>query len=155
MQNTMKINDQITVGPQPEAAELDQLHQQGFKSVVNFRTEGEEDQPMSPEEEGRKIASLGMTYHHEPVDSKDMKEQQVDRFREKLADLPKPVYAHCKTGKRAGAFVMMDQAVSHGMSGEQTLQKAQEMGFECKQPELKQFVKGYVDSRTDGGKGGA
>ena len=142
MHDSMRINEQVTVGPQPRADELEQLREQGFKAVVNLRTEGEEDQPVSPEEEGQQVSSLGMTYHHEPVDAGDLREEQVDRFREKLAGLPGPVYVHCRSGKRAGAFVMMDQAVRHGMSGEATLQKAEEMGFECKQPELKQLREG-------------
>lgn len=41
---------------------------------------------------------------------------------------------------------MMNIAVDEGMSGDQTLQKAKEMGFECDQPELEQFVRNYVDS---------
>ena len=40
---------------------------------------------------------------------------------------------------------MMHLAVQAGWSGADTLQKAEEMGFECKQPELKEFVKSYID----------
>ena len=43
----------------------------------------------------------------------------------------------------------MHMAVEQGMTGEQTLQKAEEMGFECDQPELEQFVKDYVDSHSN------
>ncbi len=45
---TMQISDQVTVGPQPSEAELQKLTQQGSKSIINLRTEGEEDQPLSP-----------------------------------------------------------------------------------------------------------
>ena len=149
MQDRIQINDAVTVGAQPSAEQLEELQQNGFRSVVNLRTDGEEEQPLSPDDEGKKVAALGMTYYHEPVDSSAMGEAQVDRFRERFADLPTPVYAHCKSGKRAGAFVVMDMAVRQGMSGEQTLKQAEEMGFECEEPELKQFVSGYVDSRVE------
>lgn len=43
---------------------------------------------------------------------------------------------------RAGAMARMHVSCEHGMTGEQTLQKAEEMGFECDQPELVEFVKG-------------
>ena len=90
-----------------------------------------------------------MEYRHIPVSMKSMGPELVDQFRVKFADLPKPVFAHCKSGKRAGAMVMMHMAVEQqGMTGEQTLQKAKEMGFECEQPELEQFVRQYVDSHT-------
>jgi uncharacterized protein (TIGR01244 family) len=143
---TMKINEQVSVGPQPSTEEIQKLGQQGFKSVVNFRTQGEEEQPLSPEAEGEQVKSAGMEYLHVPVSMKAMGPELVDQFREKFPDLPKPVFAHCKSGKRAGAMVMMNMAVEQGMTGEQTLKKAEEMGFECDQPELKQFVRQYVDS---------
>lgn len=145
---TMKINDQVSVGPQPSEDELQKLGQQGFKSVVNFRTEGEEEQPLSPQAEGEKVKAAGMDYLHIPVSMKAMGPELVDQFREKFPDLPKPVFGHCKSGKRAGAMVMMNMAVEQGMTGDQTLQKAKEMGFECDQPELEQFVRHYVDSHS-------
>lgn len=144
----MKINDQVTVGSQPSEDELQKLGQQGFRSVVNFRTQAEEEQPLTPQAEGKKVKSAGMEYLHIPVSMKAMGPELVDQFREKFADLPKPVFAHCKSGKRAGAMVMMHMAVEQGMTGEQTLQRAKEMGFECDQPELEQFVRQYVDSHT-------
>lgn len=148
MQNSTKISDQVSVGPQPSEDDIQQINSQGFKTVVNFRTEGEEDQPLSPEAEGEKVEATGMEYLSIPVSMKSMGPELVDQFREKYPDLPKPVFAHCKSGKRAGAMVMMHMAVEQGMTGEQTLQKAKEMGFECDQPELEQFVKGYVDKHS-------
>ena len=148
MEQVMKISDQVTVGAQPSEDQIQQLGTQGFKSVVNFRTEGEEDQPLSPKAEGEKVKAAGMTYLHVPVSMKSMGPEQVDQFREQYAALPKPVFAHCKSGKRAGAMVMMHMAVEQGMTGEQTLQQAEKMGFECDQPELKEFVKSYVDGHA-------
>ena len=148
MEKAMKINDQVTVGAQPSEDQIQQLGKQGFKSVVNFRTDGEEDQPLSPQAEGEKAKAAGMEYLHIPVSMKSMGPELVDQFRERYPDLPKPVFAHCKSGKRAGAMVMMNMAVEQGMTGDQTLQKAKEMGFECDQPQLEQFVRQYVDSHS-------
>ncbi|NNJ24997.1 beta-lactamase hydrolase domain-containing protein [Alienimonas chondri] len=148
MQNLMKVNDDVTVGPQPSEAELGELAGEGFKTVVNFRTDGEEDQPLSPSAEGDKVRAEGLEYLNVPVSIDSMGPDLVDQFRHKYADLPKPVFAHCKSGKRAGAMVMMHVAVERGMSGEETLKQAEEMGFECDQPELKDMVKNYVDART-------
>lgn len=144
----MKINDQVTVGPQPSEKQLKELREEGFKTVVNFRTEGEEDQPLPPKTEGEKVKEWGMDYYHLPVSKESMGPEIVDQFRNKFAELSKPVFAHCSKGKRAGAMVMMHIASEQGMTGEQTLQKAEEMGFECDQPELVEFVKNYVDSHT-------
>lgn len=142
----MKINDQVTVGSQPREDELQRLGQQGFKSVVNFRKQGEENQLLSPQAEGELVESAGLAYRHIPMSVETIGPELVEQFREKFADLPKPVFAHCGSGKRAGMMVMMHIAVEQGITGEQTLQKAKEMGFECEQPELQQFVRQYVDS---------
>lgn len=149
MQNTMRINDQVTVGPQPSADEICNLRQQGFETVVNFRTDGEEEQPLSTADEAETVRAAGMEYQHLPVSIKSMGPEQVDAFRQDFPKLPKPVFAHCKSGKRAGAMVMMHMAVEQGMSGEQTLQQAEEMGFECEKEELRQFVKTYVDNHSN------
>lgn len=147
MQDRMTISDEVTVGGQPAEGQLADLASGGFKSVVNLRTPGEPEQPLPPDAEGEKVRALGMEYLHIPVSSKDMRAEQVDEFREKLAALPKPAFVHCHRGKRAGAFVMMGVAVDRGMTGEETLRQAERMGFECDQPALKEFVTGYVDQR--------
>jgi uncharacterized protein (TIGR01244 family) len=150
MQEAMRLSENLTVGAQPSEEQLKQLAGQGVKSIVNLRTEGEDEQPFSPEEEGEKVRALGMQYLHIPVSSKAPRPEQVDQFRSELPRLPGPVFVHCHKGKRAGAFAMMHMAVESGMSGDDTLEQAEQMGFECDSPALKDFVRGYVDqNRTD------
>jgi uncharacterized protein (TIGR01244 family) len=146
MQDRIAINDHMTVGTQPTEAQLAELKQQGFKTIVNLRQPDEPEQPLAPDAEGEKVRELGMHYVHIPVSEKAMKPEQVDEFRKHLAALPAPVYVHCRKGKRAGAFAMMHASVEAGASGDQTLQQAEQMGFECDVPEIKEFVKRYIDS---------
>lgn len=153
MQDRMKMNDHVSVGAQTSEEQLRQLASEGFKSVVNLRTEGEKDQPLSPEAEGEKVRELGLAYLHIPVSAKEPKPEQVDRFRAEVSGLPGPVFVHCASGKRAGAFTMIHQAVESGWSGDETLEKAEQMGFQCDVPELKDFVRGYVDGHAGGGRG--
>lgn len=146
MQDRMKINDEVTVGPQPSTEEIGQLRDEGFQTVANFRVGGEDDQPLPPQEEGDQVQAAGMEYYHNPVSPDSLSPAVVDEFRQAYANLPKPMFAHCKGGKRAGAMVMMHLACEQGLSGEQTLRQAEELGFECDQPELVDFVTAYVDS---------
>lgn len=150
MLKTIYINDRFTVGGQPRTRDLRNLAARGFKSIVNLRCEGEAEQPLSPSDEGVKVIKLGMRYLHLPASPTAMQASQVDQFRTQVAALPGPVFVHCHSGKRAGAFVMMDHAVHTGRSGEQTLKTAAQMGFACDVPALKAFVKGYVDSHHAG-----
>lgn len=150
MERVIQISDRVTVGPQPTADEIRRLGERGFRSVVNFRTEGEEDQPLSPGAEGEEVRGAGLAYLHIPVSMKAMGPGTVDEFRREFAELPGPVFAHCKSGKRAGAMVMMQMAVERGISGDEALQQAEAMGFECDQPEIKEFVRSYVDGHARG-----
>jgi len=147
MSNRIQVSEDVFVGPQPGEDELQQLAKDQFTTVVNLRTYDEEDEPFSPGDEGVRVRQLGMEYLSIPISKDDLSVHQVDDFRTKLRLVGKPVYVHCSSGKRAGAMVMMDLAAEKGLSGDETLQQAAEMGFECDVPELKQFVTAYVDEK--------
>ena len=146
-QDRIKLNEQITVGSQPDEAQLKHLVAEGFKSIINLRTDDEKDQTLSPVDEGDKAQHLGLIYEHLPVTADDIKPAQVDRFREVVANTLAPVYVHCAKGKRAAAMAIMQIAVAEGLSGDQAIDKAQQMGCDCDSAELKDFVKSYVDSQ--------
>lgn len=146
MSNRIKISDRFTVSrTQPTQEDFSEIKQQGFQTVVNLRTAGEDDMPVSPQEEGEIVKELGMEYLHLPVSRENLDAERVDRFRQATAELPQPILVHCHTGRRSGAFVMMDVAVKEGISGEKTVQKAKDMGFKCDVPRLEEFVENYVD----------
>ncbi|MDB5389991.1 MAG: hypothetical protein JWM11_5637 [Planctomycetaceae bacterium] len=146
MERTLEVNDQITIGGQPSEAELMDLGSRGFRSIVNFRNADEDDHSLSPDFEGDIVKAGGMTYVHIPVTMKAMDARQVDEFRSRYPDLPKPVFGHCKSGKRAGAMALMMLAVADGITGDQAIQRAEELRIDCDQPELKAFIIKYVDS---------
>jgi len=146
MQNTVKVSDDVLVGPQPTREELRELVGEGIRTVVNFRTPGEEDQPMSPEEEAEVVRELGLNYLHVPVSMKSLSTTTVDNLREEFRGMPGPAFAHCRKGKRAAAMLLMHLATEHGWSGEETIERAESLGFAFDQPKLGQFVVNYVDS---------
>ena len=147
MKDLKKINNQITVGGQPTAEDIAQLKHDGFRTIVNLRTEGEEDQPMSPDEERKAVEKAGMKYVHLPVSSATMGPETVDKFRAQLPNLKGPVLVHCASGKRSGAFAILQLADQEGLSGEDALARARTLGFDWKSPGLEGFVKGYLDQR--------
>jgi uncharacterized protein (TIGR01244 family) len=144
----IQIDDQITVGGQPDAQQLEQLARDGFQTIVNMQTAGEEDQPLSPREVGDKVRQLGLQYKHFPVSRETMSPGRVDQFREMLTHCATPVFVHCSSGQRSGAFVVMDRAVKQGWMADETLAQADSMGFECDVPEIKTMVTRYVENRT-------
>src|SRR5918993_3482169 len=103
-QDRIKLNEQITVGSQPDEQQLKHLAAEGFKSIINLRTDDEKGQTMSPVDEGDKAQHLGLMYEHLPVTADGIKPAQVDRFREVIAGMVAPIYVHCAKGKRAAAM---------------------------------------------------
>ena len=77
--------------------------QAGFKSVINNRPdfEGGPDQPTSAAVEAAATAA-GLSYAYLPVAPSVQTPQEVTRFAELLAELPKPVLAFCRSGARSG-----------------------------------------------------
>ncbi|MCF6159191.1 MAG: phosphatase [wastewater metagenome] len=153
MKDEIKINDNITSARQPTEEEIRKLPQKGFKSVINLRTAGEEDQPLSPKAEEELVRKAGMEYTNIPISTKEVpKPEQIELVRKALDCMAKPIYVHCHRGKRSGALTMIDQALKRGMTGEEALQKAQSMGFECDVPHLKDFFVNYINQHTTAGK---
>ena len=86
-----------------------------------------------------------MHYLHYPVTKVGLSDDVVDAFRERIDALPRPLFVHCASGMRSGAFVMMHVAAEACLTGETTLETAKAMGFDCDQPGPQEFVKRYVD----------
>ena len=151
MRDTVQVNDRFTIAKfAPEADQIRQAAEEGFKSLINMQTDDEgTKQKMKPDEERQNAEDAGLTFLHHPVDGEKLSEDLVDDFRRKATDLPAPVLVHCASGQRSGAFVMMHIGSEQGMSGDEVIKKAKEMGFECDTPELEDFVKSYVDNRNN------
>lgn len=146
MQDYIRIDNHFAVGKgHPDAEALTELRDHGFRSVVNLRTHDEQNQPLNPDQEGAAVRQLGMNYLHIPVSTQALAPGLVDRFREQVALLPKPVYVHCALGKRSGAFTMMDRGIEQGLSGQDTVDQAAQMGFLSDAPALEKLVRDYVD----------
>ncbi|WP_341212844.1 sulfur transferase domain-containing protein [uncultured Limimaricola sp.] len=149
MDNIVPIDSNHTVARfAPDEASLKQAAEEGFRSVVNFRT-SEEEQEVTPDEERRLVREAGLTYLHHPVAPDALDDALVDDFRRKLADLPKPVLLHCASGKRASAMALMALAAQEGLDGDAVIEKGRESGFDLSQEQIGQFVKDYAD-RTSG-----
>jgi len=77
--------------------------QAGFKSVINNRPdfEGGPDQPTSAAMQ-QAAEAAGLAYVFLPVQPAVQTPQEVARFAELLAELPKPILAFCRSGARSG-----------------------------------------------------
>jgi len=98
-----QLSADVCVAAQLDPAAMAWAARAGFKSVVNNRPdfEGGPDQPTNAAIEAAALAS-GLRYAFLPVDPAVQTPEQIARFAELLAALPKPILAFCRSGTRSG-----------------------------------------------------
>ncbi len=98
-----QLSPDLCVAPQLTPDAMAAAAQAGFKSVVNNRPdfEGGPDQPTSASIEAAAQAA-GLAYVHLPVAPGHQTPEEIARFGELLATLPKPILAFCRSGTRSG-----------------------------------------------------
>ena len=98
-----QLSGEVCVAPQLDPAAMAWAAEAGFKSIVNNRPdfEGGLDQPTSAAIEAAALAA-GLHYAFLPVQPAVQTPQEIARFAELVAELPKPILAFCRTGTRSG-----------------------------------------------------
>jgi uncharacterized protein (TIGR01244 family) len=150
MQVERPITGAITIGDQPTEEDLARLRQEGYAGVVNLRNPGEPEQPMSPDEEGRKVQSLGMDYLHYGVGGAPLSEQGVTAvcdFVDRRAEAGQKVLVHCRKGGRAEALVLLQQARANGWEPDEVMARGRELGLAV-DGGLRMLVETYLRGRA-------
>ena len=143
IQNFLKINTEFCSGGQPTLAQLADLKAQGITAVINLRTVGENGFDAPGEE--AEVKKLGMKYFHIPVSNQTgPKDEQADEFL-KLTDDAKnrPVFIHCGSANRVGAFFMIRRVLRDGLTFDAAKTEATKIGLRSAQ--LEEFAKGYIE----------
>lgn len=96
------LSPELSVAPQLGPEAMEPLAQAGFKSVINNRPdfEGGPGQPTNASIEAAAKAT-GLAYVFFPVAPNQQTPEEIARFAELLATLPKPILAFCRTGTRS------------------------------------------------------
>ena len=108
--------------------DIEALAEQGVRTIVNNRPDGE-DPGQLPAAEARRLAEAhGIAYHHIPVTAASLSKADVDAFAQVLKTAPTPIVAHCRSGTRstllwalarmregADPFALVAEARRHGI----------------------------------------
>ena len=100
----MKLTDEVTVGSAMEEADFAAAKAQGFASIINNRTETDKNLNITPEEEAKYAAENGLDYRHIPMTSGTLSIGASKEFAKALAELPKPILAHCAGATRSATL---------------------------------------------------
>ncbi|MBL4718987.1 MAG: phosphatase, partial [Erythrobacter sp.] len=65
-------NDLSVLNFPPEAHDMQNLAEAGFKTVVNLRQAGEQGEKLSPQTEAEEVREAGLEYLHYPVSPPDL-----------------------------------------------------------------------------------
>jgi protein tyrosine phosphatase (PTP) superfamily phosphohydrolase (DUF442 family) len=100
--NFRKVNDRLITGGQPTGEQLKAAAEDGFTTVINLATF---EPGYSLPDEGSLVRSLGMAYHHIPVDWNHPTLQDFDAFESLVKGLEgEKLLIHCAANFRVTAF---------------------------------------------------
>ena len=146
IKNFLSINSEFCTGGQPSMDDLARLKIEGVRAVLNLRRPSE----YNAEEEALKAKDLGLRYFNIPVNSAELKDEQVDEFLKLLADPQnRPVFIHCTTANRVGAFWMIRRVLVDHWSLDVAEAEARKMGTHS--PSLFAFARSYISRHTSKG----
>lgn len=126
MNTIRKINDDLAIAGQLTSEQLQQIVQDGFKSVLNLR---------SPDEAGflnneqQQVEALGLYYINVPVKVEAINDQVADQVLKQIDELAKPILIHCNNAMRSAALALMHIATHQGVSLSQAFKQAEQLGL--------------------------
>lgn len=96
-----KLANDVFAGPQISPADIPDLVQQGFRSIICNRPDHEEaGQPEFADIE-RAARTAGLEVSYVPMDPVTFDDSDEEAFIDALRRLPHPVLAYCKSGARS------------------------------------------------------
>lgn len=129
MPSIRRINDQVSVAPQIDPAEVVDIAREGFVAIVNNRPDEEE--AGQPEGDAiRTVAeTLGLAYHAIPITHAGFSATQVEAMRGVLDGAGGPVLAYCRSGTRSANLWALAEA-SRGEHADGLIKAAAGAGYD-------------------------
>jgi len=129
-------NDLSVLKFSPEAHDMQNLAEAGFKAVVNLRQAGEQGEKLSPQAEAEEAREAGLEFLHYPVSPPDLTVANARAFAERLEHLPRPVAIHCASGRRASLMGLASWARQNNCDASAAADRGRESGLNISEAEL-------------------
>ncbi len=121
-----KINDELAIAAQITPEQLQQIAQEGFKSVLNLRSPDEEGFLIGEQEQAE---AFGLYYRNVPIKLEAINDEIAALVFHLINELPKPILIHCSSAKRSAALVLMYIAMRQGATFKQAFSQAEQLGL--------------------------
>ncbi|GAC1469354.1 MAG: hypothetical protein NVSMB9_13090 [Isosphaeraceae bacterium] len=125
------VTPAITIGDQPSVEDLEALKNEGYHGVINLRSDGEPEQPLSTQGEGEAAKRLDLDYLHYGVGAGPLTEEgvaSVCRFLDEHSE--GKTLVHCRKGGRAAALVLIHRALAEGWPADEAVNKGKTLGLD-------------------------
>ena len=128
IRNYSRVNATVGCGGATDPSAMAALRKEGFASVINLRLASEQGADV---EAGRAAAlAAGLKYIHLPFSGASPDPTVVESFLLAVADRAnQPVFIHCGSANRVGAFWMIKRALQDEWPVEKALDEAQAIGL--------------------------
>ncbi len=123
-----KLVDQISVADQIFVNDLNTIADQGFKSILCHRPDGEGSDQPNFEEIANAAKKHKVQIQYLPVVSGKISDEDVDKFTKAFSEAPKPVLAYCRSGMRAASLWALAEASKLGLAS--VLEAGKKAGYD-------------------------
>ncbi|WP_199247948.1 beta-lactamase hydrolase domain-containing protein [[Phormidium] sp. ETS-05] len=119
------VTESLAIGNVVSPAELREIAQKGYRTIVDLCTPAEGNQ-LNAEE----MKQLGFEYISVPVDRQNLKPETLQSFIAAINSASEPVYTRCASGLRAGVMTLLSLADREGWTEQQYLERRQALGID-------------------------
>jgi protein tyrosine phosphatase (PTP) superfamily phosphohydrolase (DUF442 family) len=117
IRNFVPVSDKLATGGQPTEQQILDVARAGFAVVVNL---GLLDPRYCLADEAGLVRSLGLAYHHIPVDFKAPHASDLEQFFDVMdASSGRKVFVHCAANYRVSSFIALYGQARLGWSADQ------------------------------------
>lgn len=100
MMDIRRLSDDFSVSPQIAVTDLQTIWDAGFRTIICNRPDDEDPGQPSVDEIETAARKLGFAFAHISADSSGANMTHAIETRRQLPDVPKPVFAYCRSGTR-------------------------------------------------------
>ncbi len=104
-----KLNDDVSVAPQLELADVTALAKAGFKSIICNRPDDEDGEHPRSSAMADAAKKAGLQFAYVPAVSGAITDQDGEKMAMALSTLPTPILAYCRSGARSTKLTEMAQ----------------------------------------------
>ena len=139
--NFSKVDAVVACGGATETSALEGLAKDGFKSVINLRTAGE--QNANIEQNAARAKELGLKYIHIPFNTQQMDPKVIDQFLAAIADKSnQPAFVHCGSASRVGSVWLAKRVLQDGWPVDKATEEAKAIGL--RNEALEKYALDYI-----------